>query len=436
MLKKLKLPIKKLLTNSKFGEWFKLISLTGFTQIIVQALGFVSGIILIRVLSIEQYAIYTIANTMLGTMVVLSDAGISSGVMAEGGKVWEDKRKLGKILATGFDLRKKMAFISMLVTIPILLYMLRNINASWLISITVALALIPAFISVLSSSLLYVPAKLRQDVIKLQYNSLEINFSRMILLSALIFIFPWAFIAILVSGISQIWGNFRIRKVIKPYVEFGQNPSLEVKKRIIKILYRTLPESIYYCISGQITIWILAVFGSTNAVAEIGALSRIAVLLAVLTVLFHTLIIPRFARLKNDYKLIFKRFLSIQIVLAVILMFVLLGVYLFSYQILWVLGPKYYSFESELFLVTIGSCLNIFSGLTFSICVSRGWVINPLLSIPSSVITMICCLFILDVSTLYGVLIFNIILASAHTIINSSFGFVKIFGLRRNFSLR
>ncbi len=67
--------------------WGKLISVTGSAQVLIQALGFISGIIIIRLLPTEEYAFYTLANTMLGTMNILSDAGVSTGVMAQGGKV-------------------------------------------------------------------------------------------------------------------------------------------------------------------------------------------------------------------------------------------------------------------------------------------------------------------------------------------------------------
>ena len=81
--------------SEKAVTWFKLISITGGAQLIVQAIGLVSGIIVIRLLSTSEYGLYTLANTMLGTMIILADGGISAGVMAQGGKVWQDKNQLG-----------------------------------------------------------------------------------------------------------------------------------------------------------------------------------------------------------------------------------------------------------------------------------------------------------------------------------------------------
>src|SRR4051812_39271310 len=87
-------------------EWGKLISITGSAQVLIQAIGFVSGIMIIRLLSTSEYALYTLANTMLGTMTLLTDGGINTGVMAQGGRVWQDKVKLGIVMNTGMDLRR------------------------------------------------------------------------------------------------------------------------------------------------------------------------------------------------------------------------------------------------------------------------------------------------------------------------------------------
>ena len=123
------------------ANWGKLISITGSSQVIVQAVGFASGILIIRLLPVQEYAFYTLANTMLGAMTILSDGGISTGVMAQGGKVWEDKQKLGKVLVTGLQMRKKFAVVSMIISLPILLYLLIHNGASWLTSFLIILSI-------------------------------------------------------------------------------------------------------------------------------------------------------------------------------------------------------------------------------------------------------------------------------------------------------
>ncbi len=129
----------------KLFDWVKLISITGGAQILIQAIGMISGILIIRMLPTNEYALYTLANTMLGTLMMLTDSGISSGVMSQSGKVWEDKERLGIVLATGLNLRRKFALVVIIIMTPFLLYILMTNGASWFTAILLAVSLIPAF---------------------------------------------------------------------------------------------------------------------------------------------------------------------------------------------------------------------------------------------------------------------------------------------------
>lgn len=368
---------------------------------------------------------------MLGTMVVLADGGISSAVMAEASHVWQDKKKMGTVIATGLNLRKKFAVFSLILAFPVLIYFLRDNNASWLMCILIILTLTPAFLSRLSSGLLEIAPKLKQDIVPLQKNQVEVNMGRLILTSS-IFIFPYAYIAVLAAGLPQIYGNIRLRKIIIEYANFKENTSVKIRNKILKYVKRTLPEAIYYSISGQITIWLLSIFGSTDSIAQIGALGRIAMILTFTTIIFHTLITPRFSRLKKDYKLLLNRFLFIQFGLVLIFILFLFIVSLFPDQILWVLGSKYSNLQYEIILSLAGSSLYIFSGLTYKLCSSRGWIINPIITICVSILTITLSILMTDVSTLEGVLTMNIIVGSVQVIMNSSYGFIKVFSEKKN----
>src|SRR5690606_38467277 len=136
---------RKLLANPlypKFKSWPILIGVTGSAQVLIQIIGLVSGSMIIRVLPTTEYAFYTIANTMLGTMVLLANGGISTGVMAQSRMVWQDKDKLGEIVATGFDLRRKFSILSFIVSLPILTYLLHKNEASWLTTVFIIVAII------------------------------------------------------------------------------------------------------------------------------------------------------------------------------------------------------------------------------------------------------------------------------------------------------
>jgi O-antigen/teichoic acid export membrane protein len=395
----------------KILTWIKLISVTSLLEIVVQAIGFFSGILVIRLLPPNEYAFYTLANTLLGTMAVLADGGISSGTMAQAGKVWQDKVKLGTVLATGMDLRKKFAVVSLLIVSPFLIYLLRHHEASWLMSFLLLISIIPAFFTALSGNILQLAPKLHQDIIPLQTTNVLSNAFRFIITTLLIFIFPWAFIAILASGTSQIWSNIRLRKISSKHADMKQKPDASIRREILVFVKRILPGAIYFCVSGQITIWIISFFGNTNSIAQVGALGRLGMVLGIFGTLIGTLVTPRFARLIKDKNKLIKIFFQIQMGLILLVIFIISITYNFPNQILWIIGKDYQNLQMELVLSIIGACLGIIAGTSFSLSSNRGILVNPFLTIPTIVITIAIGAMLIDIRTIQGVLKLNIIIA-------------------------
>jgi len=411
---------------SKILEWSKLILITSSAQILIQAVGLISGILIIRRLPTHEYALYTLANSMLGTMTVLADGGISTSVMAMGGKVWNDKKKLGVVFATGLYLRKKLAIVSLVIAIPILLYLLILHHASWFFSLLIILSIIPYFSTALYGTLLQTAPKLHQDIAVLQKNQIALSLGRLMLLTLTLFIFPYSFVAILAAGLPQILANKHLRKTSAGYTDWNQKWDPKIRKEMLAFVKRILPGSIYYCLSGQITIWFVSVLGSTLAVAQLGALGRLAMILSLFNVLFATLISPRFAKLESNQKLLLSRFIQIQFGLVILSLFIIGLAWIFSVQILWVLGTDYSSLKSELVLNLIGSCLGLIAGVSFNLSTSRGWAINPLIIIPVNIASIVLGILLFDVSTIEGILYLNIFILGIEVLMNGLYTLIKI----------
>ena len=323
----------------KFLYWGRLISITGGAQVIVQGTGLLTGIIIIRLLPTTEYAYYTLANTMLGVMTMLSDGGISNGVMAQGGKVWQNKKELGTVLATGLQLRRKFAVVSLSVGIPVLSFLLLRNGTSWLATLCIVLALIPSFLAALSDSLLEIVPKLHQEIKPLQKNQVVVSIGRLGLSSIALLLFPFTAIALVVNGLVRIWGNIKLARIAYLFADKESNSDLEVRKNILNAVKRILPITLYYCLSGQIIIWIPSLLGNTMGVAEVGALSRLSMILNLVSVLGSTLVLPRFARVSADNRdVIFKSFVFIQLTLILMCLCILALFFLFPYKFLWILG--------------------------------------------------------------------------------------------------
>ena len=402
--------LQKLASASpKFFRWGKLLGVTGGAQLLIQATGFICGIFIIRVLSSEQYAYYTLANTMLGTMTVLADGGISTGVMSLGGKHWKSREELGSILATGMKMRRQFAIGSLLVSLPILFSLLQEQGLVWYQSVFLILCLTPTFWAALSGSLLQVVPKLHQDINGLLRINVGINIMRVLFTVPFVFFFPFAGVAIVATGAAQVVGNLQFRKLSLSRADWKTDSNPQYRSHIMDTVKRILPGSIYYCVSGQITVWLVAIFGSTDSIANLGAIGRLMVILTLVRMVTEMLITPRYARLPSKRKPVILWFFQI-LALVSLLCSVIVGlVYLFPEEFLWILGEKYADLGYEVFLMTISSCLSLVSGTAHNLSSSRGVIPNPYLFIGLTIVSQILLLaFVVDYTTLAGVIKFSI----------------------------
>ena len=396
-------------TYLKALHWSKLITISGGAQVLVQGAGLLCGLLVVRLLPTQEYALYTIANTMLGTMTVLADGGIFNGVLALGGKVWQDEKQLGDVITTGLHMRRKFSFLSLIIAIPLLSYLLIHQGAGWLTTSLLLLSIIPAFISALSDTLLEVMPKLNQDINFLQRNQLLVSILRLFLSAITLFIFPVASLAIICSGVSRIYGNNKLRIKYNIILDKG-NPRKDIQHEIEKTVKRVMPSALFYCFSSQITVWLISVFGNSESVAEIGALGRITTIFTVFNSIFAALIIPRYARLNEDKPLLIKNYFIILIISTMTLSISCLLTFLFSHHLLSILGEKYYGLDTELFIYVLTTCVGLLSGIHSSLASSRGWFINPLITISFETLIIILGVFIFDLSNLEGAIFYNLYL--------------------------
>lgn len=402
------------------------ISYVTFIQILIQVLGLVTGFLIIRHLSTTEYAWYTIANTLLGTMTVLSDGGVASAMMALGGRVWQNKKELGKVFSTAYDLRKRFAVISLGLAIPILFYLLQKQGASTLTSLLIIFAIIPAFFASLSDNLLQVAPKLNLAFVAVQKNNLLVAIIRFLAIPVLLFIAPFAWIILLLAGVIRIYGNQKLWPLNKKYVDETSRPDIEIRKVITRQVSRLLPGTIYYCFSGQIALWIMSLLGTNTSVAGLGALSRFSLLFSAFTMLFGSVVTPKFSKLTPTGRDLMSMFIRIHILCLFCFLFITFFFYVLSHEFLMLLGNGYQGLSTELIWSISSSLIGIFAGFSFSLFTARGWSINPLISIGVNLLALIAGILIFQVSTLKGVLMMNVFVNSIQYLMNTIFCLYKI----------
>ncbi len=107
----------------------------------------------------------------------------------------------------------------------------------------------------------------------------------------------------------------------------------------------------FYCVQGQITVFLISFFAHrSSAVAEVGALGRLAMVFTVLSNLLTNKFVPQFARCQDRRRL---RWLYLGIIggVAAFSLVILAGAQFFPGEFLMVLGSKYSHLQHELLLM-------------------------------------------------------------------------------------
>jgi len=396
----------------------KVVGSFAIVQAVVQCIGFMSGILLVRSLDQHQYAYFTITNTMQGTVNLLADIGVSVGLVSIGGRVWQDRYRFGQLINTALGLRKKLGAIAIVVVAPILFSMLIKNGASIPYAmLLIALVLVGITIE-LSIGVFGVVPRLRSDISCIQRIDLTGAITRLCLLVGLIFVFLNAGVAVGVASATLILQYALLRNYAATVVDLNAPENAEDRQAIVKLIKHLAANAVFYCLQGQITIFLISFFAHrTSAVAEVGALGRLAMIFAVLSNLLTNVFAPAFARCHDSRKL---RWLYAGIIGAMVCfsLLVIAAAALFPNEFLFILGNKYSHLHRELLLMVGGAVLSVLTGTFWALNASKAWVAGAWLYIPITLATQVALIPFTDFSSVSGVLTFNIFSAIPNLLLN------------------
>ena len=378
-------------------------------QAIILGLGFCSGLLIIHILPPEDYALYIIAYSFLTTIIVITDSGIGSAVLAEGGKVWEDSTRLGRVITTGLELRKRFSLVAIAISLPTMALFLAHHGASWKQITLIELAILPLIYIQLSTDLLGVAPSLHQRISELQNIEFKATFLRFALVLISLFTLPYVAVVIFVTGIATCYKLWNLRRISNSICDLSQPTDKVVKRNLYKVTKRMMPNAIYTCLSGTLSIWLISIFGNTESVAEVGAIERIARLLLVVMALFYLIIEPRFARLtESNPSLLRTRFLQIHFASWLVGAAIAFRIYLFPAPLVYLLGSHYENLTYEIQLRGLVMGLVFVANTTSSLASARAWIVPPVPLITGQIISQVIAIMVFDCSTTAGVILIPI----------------------------
>lgn len=388
-------------------SWAKTLTKFVSVQVAVQVMTVAGGLLLVRVLSQTEYAYFTIANSMQATMNILADSGIGIGLSSIGGRVWQSPFRFGQLINTAMRLRRYLATVAIAVVTPVLVWMLVANGASYLYAGALTVAVLLGLNYQLLTSVLMVVPRLHSQISRVQRLDFFAAASRLAFLAAAYSVFMNAAVGVSATVAGLVTQYYFLRRWVAGSIDVKAPASEEDRKTILGIVKSQSPNAVFYCMQGQLTVWLISILGSTENIAEIGALGRLGIMFSIIGAVMTSIVLPSFARCRRADQLRGRYF---QIVGAFSSFGLSLVAFagLFPDQLLWILGSKYGHLRGELFLMMIMTAFNSVVAVMWSLNSSRAWIKWSWLNIPSVILTQIFLPLFLNISTLSGVLWFGI----------------------------
>jgi O-antigen/teichoic acid export membrane protein len=400
-------------TQFRQESWTKLrqdaVLFLGFfaSQVGVQVISVLAGFTIIRILDKNDYAAYTIINTLGPVMLMLSDNGIGTGLSSIGRLAWQDNRAMGSLINTGLMLRRKFALVSFLIVAPFLVWMLYHKSVPVVTIVLLTLATVTGVSFQLSTAIMRMVLEWRQNLKSLG----KISFGVALLRLTLVLLFSQIFhltalLATLAATCSVVFETYYIARAVRPQVVWEEPANLDYLPAIYSKVKQTLPLTVYFCFQSQISIWLISIFGSANQVADIGSASRLNVIFATIIGSYGTIMVPRFAR-NNGRRLLHRQVFQILGLDVLLLLALVVVTWLFPQPFVWLLGDKYKNMSDLIWLVVLSSGMYTVASVVYGLNMSKGWIPPAYLTIPVEILTQITLLCLLNLSKTESVLIFT-----------------------------
>jgi O-antigen/teichoic acid export membrane protein len=385
--------------------WFRMLTAFVSLEIAAQAFAALASFLVVRNLQKEHYAWYSLAFNLQTTLAWFTFFGIGTGMTSMSGQWIENREKMGALVASAFRYRRLLLIIVGPLVLPIFGYLLLK-NGCPVGHMLALVALAVCLLNVeLNRQIFSVPIRIAGRYNYLQRTFLAEAVSRVAAIGLLILL-GWLdaaatlFVSVLVSGFIV---RFLIRRGAQEYLAPHSSPDREITRKLTKLNLNVMPSTFNTVFQAQIGMAMISVFGKTASVADLGALTRIALLLIVPQQIVIKIIEPKLARAHEGADL-WRKF-SVAVIFVAMMAgsgFVLM--FLFRYQFLWLLGKQYGYLEKELVFYSGICCTGMLTSMSMMLLYARGWADYMWISPIAEVFCQMCAMPFLNLSTPIGVL--------------------------------
>jgi O-antigen/teichoic acid export membrane protein len=396
----------KAISKSSLSFWARLLSHYFATQVAIMVINLTSGFLIIRSLSLPEYATYFLSATLISICGLLSDFGAGHGIVSLGAPKRDDSNYLTSLFLAGRALRATLFVVvgPLVIGLGYWLFVSGGVTAAaaGILSLMVVLtAWIQQGVSLRTSIL-----NIRHDSGSLAKANAASAITRLVLIAYFCPLLPFAWVALAINAFGVTLSSELLRRSSR----LGETASTNEISSHIQALRRFIiplaPGIIYFAFQANISTFLLTAIGATISVAELGALGRLGQVIAILAVFNGFFVQPYFSRIDSA-----ERF-RLRLRQAIGAMIALFGVLLASAVAapqawLFVLGSAYSGLTAELPLAVLSAELATAGAFLYTVVISRGRTEGQFWQIVLGLSSQILFLAVHGIRTTMDALIFN-----------------------------
>jgi O-antigen/teichoic acid export membrane protein len=385
-------------------------------QVLIQLVNAVTGILLVRTLDKPEYAWLTIANTTTALFSVLVEGATGLGMQSIGSRVWQDRPALSRLVATALRMRWTVGLIAAAFSIPLPIWLLWRNACPLPHALLIMLVNVLAFPSLMSCGVLSGALKLLGRYKSALTCDLAGAVGRFVTAVAALLSGLNATTASLTSAVALWVQHAALRRSASPLIEQNAPHSPEYRSELQIQVRQLWPHSLFQYLQGQVSLWLISLHGAVMAVADFGALNRLAFIFSALSAVFYQLVIPALSRTTSRSQMKTRAVQTSCALLSIIVALVVVGRWLAS-PILWVLGGNYLHLRTEIPWMMAHLGVVTFSMIVWWFNTARGWIhlawLNPLIT----VLVQIASVVLLRPETVLQIIQFSMITMAPSAII-------------------
>ncbi len=377
--------------------------LTG--QGLVQVLNVSTGFLLLRWLLIDDQAKYTFAFSLQASMSVLADLGFSGSIIALVGSQIYNKERVGNYIAAARFYRRRFLVLSFVIGALSIPFLTQQQAWNWQTQLALLLPIICTIYLQGAVSFYTAPVQMHRQL-SAYYGVQIVQALIRLVCCGLLYKLGWLNVygVLWLYNASLLWTGLAYRRVASAF----QTPPEAVDKGVLTdmltYLKPLIPSLLFNAFYGQVTIFLIMYFGQQSSVAELGALTRLGQLFALLNTFNSVVISPYVARLSSAelpkaYGLILAGALFVAAALNAV-------VWIYPTGFLWLLGSTYANLENEMKFFVFNQSLLYIGGVLWSIHAARKWIFtfNSWLYIIGLVLIQLYIVQTYNLSTVYDVI--------------------------------